>query len=137
MSVSEIVGSGWSFPADWSAQRNAKLTGGVESIEQAMYLILATSPGERPMRPEFGCGIHQLIFEPVNATTVALMEQEVRQALERWEPRAEIDDVVVTGDETDEALMYIDIHFHARASNDPRNLVFPFYTIPSPAPDVP
>ncbi|MEU6709102.1 GPW/gp25 family protein [Streptomyces wuyuanensis] len=131
MPVSDIIGAGWAFPARWSPRGDAQLATGVDDIEQAIHLILATAPGERPMRPEFGCGIHHLIFAPVNATTASLMEQEVRQALERWEPRAEIDDVVITGDEEDESLMYIDVRFHARGSNDPRNLVFPFYTIPS------
>ncbi|QCX82327.1 Gene 25-like lysozyme (plasmid) [Streptomyces sp. YIM 121038] len=89
------------------------------------------------MRPEFGCAIHNLVFAPVNATTAGLMEQAVHEALERWEPRVEVDSVTVQGDEANTARVYISIWYHARNSNDPRNLVFPFYTIPAHAPEIP
>ncbi|WP_372412155.1 GPW/gp25 family protein [Streptomyces luteireticuli] len=137
MSVPDIIGAGWAFPAEEEPDGNARLATGTDDIEQAMYLILATAPGERPMRPEFGCAIHDLVFAPVNASTAGLMEQTVRQALERWEPRAEIDDVSVLGDETAQERVYIDIRYHPRGSNDPRNLVFPFYVIPAHARDTP
>ncbi|MGH3802520.1 MAG: GPW/gp25 family protein, partial [Pseudonocardiaceae bacterium] len=74
---------------------------------------------------------HDLVFAPVNATTAGLMEQQVRQALERWEPRAEIDTIEVSAAPDDDALVYISISYHPRGRNDPRNLVFPFYTIPT------
>ncbi|UNM16585.1 GPW/gp25 family protein [Streptomyces formicae] len=132
-----MIGAGWSFPAGRDTDGNAQLAVGTDDIEQAIHLILATAPGERPMRPEFGCAIHDLVFAPVNASTAGLMEQAVREALERWEPRAELDSVTVLGDEADEALVYISIWYRPRGSSDPRNLVFPFYTIPSHAPDMP
>ncbi|WDO11325.1 GPW/gp25 family protein (plasmid) [Streptomyces murinus] len=131
MSSPDHLGTGWSFPAGTDASGNAQLVSGITDIEQAIHLILATTPGERPMRPEFGCGIHSLIFAPVDATTAGIVEQEVRQALERWEPRAQIDSVTVTGDDSDDSLLHIDIRFRARGTNNPRNLVFPFYTIPA------
>ncbi|MFE3584276.1 GPW/gp25 family protein [Streptomyces vinaceus] len=131
MSAPDIIGHGWSFPATWDAEGRVELVTGTTDINQAIYLILATVPGERPMRPEFGCHIHDLVFAPLNASTTGLIEEYVREALDRWEPRAEILEVGVSGDAQDEGLVYIDIQYRPRGLNDFRNLVFPFYTIPS------
>ncbi|MFJ4806902.1 GPW/gp25 family protein [Streptomyces murinus] len=136
MTSPDHIGTGWSFPAGRDASGNAELIGGITDIEQSIHLILATAPCERPMRPEFGCGIHSLVFAPLNATTAEIIEQEVRQALDRWEPRAQIDNINVSVDDSNEGLLYIDIWFRARGSNDLRNLVFPFYTIPAHAMEV-
>jgi phage baseplate assembly protein W len=96
-----------------------------------MRLILGTVPGERPMRPEFGCAIHDHVFAPADAATAAHIAYEVRLSLERWEPRIELVDVNVTFDAQDEGTLYIDIRYAPRDTNDPRNLVFPFYVIPA------
>nr|WP_203665923.1 GPW/gp25 family protein [Streptomyces parvus] len=112
-------------------------TGGIalverdKEIEEAIGLILGTAPGERPMRPEFGCGIHEYVFAPGDGATAGRIAQEVRTSLERWEPRIEVTDVVVAFDAIEEGTLYIDVHYTVRATNDLRNLVFPFYTIPS------
>jgi phage baseplate assembly protein W len=82
------------------------------------------------MRPEFGCAIHDFVFAQANASTAGQIAAEVQASLQRWEPRIEVDDVLVTIEETDHSLLYIDIQYHIRNTNDPRNLVFPFYTIP-------
>jgi len=100
-----------------------------------MRLILGTAYGERPMRPEFGCGIHDYVFASADATTAGRIAWEVRASLERWEPRVDVMDVTVTSDPLEQATLYIDITYALRGRNDPRNLVFPFYTIPGePAP---
>ena len=83
------------------------------------------------MRPDFGCRIHDFVFAEANATTAGRIATEVRASLTRWEPRITIDDVQVTADDADQSLLYIDIRYHVRSRNDPRNLVFPFYTIPT------
>jgi phage baseplate assembly protein W len=82
------------------------------------------------MRPDFGCKIHDFVFAEASATTAGLIAAEVRASLVRWEPRITVDDVQVGVDPNDHSLMYIDIQYHLRDRNDPRNLVFPFYTIP-------
>jgi phage baseplate assembly protein W len=111
-------------------------TGGValvvreREIEEAIRLILATSPGERPMRPEFGCRVHDHVFAPINAATAGAIAQDVRYALETWEPRIDILDVLVSFDRAEAGVLFIDIHYSIRSTNDPRNLVFPFYVIP-------
>jgi phage baseplate assembly protein W len=95
-----------------------------------MRLILGTSPGERPMRPDFGCSIHDHVFAPADTTTIGMIAFEVRLALNRWEPRIEVLDVVVTADEEDTATLLIEIQYEIRGTNNPRNLVFPYYVIP-------
>jgi phage baseplate assembly protein W len=96
-----------------------------------MRTVLATAPGERPMRPEFGCGIHDYVFAPADATTAGLIAYEVRASLLRWEPRIDVNDVDVRPDPDDATTMLIDIKYSVKDTNDPRNLVFPFYVIPA------
>jgi phage baseplate assembly protein W len=101
-----------------------------QEIEEAIRLVLGTSPGERPMRPEFGCRIHSYVFASADATTASLIAYEVELSLKRWEPRIEVTGVDVGYDEDNTSLVYIDVQYRIKSTNDPRNLVFPFYTIP-------
>ena len=104
---------------------------GTIQAAEAIKLILMTSPGERPMRPRFGCRIHDLVFTPTDPTTAGRMEFEVRSALQMWEPRIDVNEIDILFDTEDPALLYIDIRYSIKHTNDPRNLVFPFYMIPS------
>lgn len=128
--ANEFVGAGWAFPLELDQTGGFKLVTDEREIEQAIRLIIGTFPGERPMRPEFGCAIHDFVFAEANASTAGQIAVEVQNSLTRWEPRIDVDDVVVTIDDNDRTLLYIDIQYHVRNTNDPRNLVFPFYTIP-------
>jgi len=127
----EFVGSGWAFPLRTDATGRIALVSQEREIEESIRLILGTAPGERPMRPEFGCAIHDYVFANADAGTAARIGEEVRVALRRWEPRIDVHDVDVSFDPQDPAVLYIDIRYQIRDSNDPRNLVFPFYTIPA------
>jgi phage baseplate assembly protein W len=127
----DFVGAGWAFPIRTDATGGIALVSHDREIEESIRLILGTAPGERPMRPEFGCAIHDFVYAPADAETAGRLAYEVRSALARWEPRIEVDDVVVTIDTDDRALLYIDIRYSLATSNDPRNLVFPFYVIPA------
>ncbi len=133
----DIIGAGWAFPAVVTATGRVGLAAGGDDVEQAIRIILSTAPGERPMRPDFGCGIHGLVFDSLDATTVARADVEVRQALDRWEPRIELDDLVFSTDAVDVGVLYVDIRYRLRATNEPRNLVFPFYTLPGAVPPAP
>ena len=126
----EFIGSGWAFPLKVTATGAIALVSGDREIEEAIRIILATSKGERPMRPEFGCGIHDHVFAPADATTSGLIMYEVKAALAQWEPRITVMDVNVAADPSVEATLYIDITYVKKGTNDPRNLVFPFYVIP-------
>jgi phage baseplate assembly protein W len=127
----DFIGSGWSFPLRIGATGRIALVSKEREVEEAIRLILGTSYGERPMRPEFGCAIHDFVFSPADATTAGHLAFEVQQSLERWEPRIQVLDIQVTPDAGDGSTLYIDITYAIRGSNDPRNLVFPFYVIPA------
>jgi phage baseplate assembly protein W len=126
----EFIGRGWAFPLRTDATGGIALVSREREIEEAIRLVLGTSPGERPMRPEFGCRIHEYMFAPADDATATAIGVEVRAALRRWEPRIDVDDVVVTFDARESSLLYIDIRYAIRRTNDRRNLVFPFYVIP-------
>ena len=126
----EFVGTGWAFPLRTDATGRIALVSDEREIEESIRLILATSPGERPMRPEFGCSVHDYVFAPADASTAGDIAYAVRVALDRWEPRVELAGVAVRFDAVEDGVLYIDISYSVRGTNDPRNLVFPFYVIP-------
>ncbi len=125
-----FVGRGLRFPLGVDSRGSLAMAGAGEATDSAIRVVLSTAPGERVMRPQFGCKIWDLLFEPVNANTLGLMAQAVREALAQWEPRIEVEDVAVTPDADDPALVRIAISYRMRTSNDRRNLVYPFYVIP-------
>jgi phage baseplate assembly protein W len=126
----EFIGNGWAFPIRTDQGGGIALVSSDREIQEAIRLIIGTSYGERPMRPEFGCGIHDYVFAPADSTTAGRIAFEVRVALKRWEPRIDIVDVAVTIDDADQSTLFIDIYYVKKGSNDIRNLVFPFYVIP-------
>lgn len=128
--ANSFTGTGWGWPVAADATGAVALVSGVAELEQAMYLVLATAPGERPMRPEFGCRLPDFVFASTSSATAALIAAEVHTALTRWEPRITVDDVLVTTDPDEPTTLWIDVRYTVRASYDRRNLVFPFYVIP-------
>ena len=126
----EFIGRVWTFPLLTDATGGIALVSREQEIEEAIRLILGTAPGERPMRPEFGCRIHEYVFSSADGTTASAIAAEVTSALRRWEPRVDVEDVLVSFDARDASVMYIDIRYAIRRTNDRRNLVFPFYVIP-------
>ena len=126
----DFIGAGWSYPLGTDATGGVALVTREREIEQAIRLILGTACGERPMRPEFGCRIHDHVFNTATSATAGQIAYDVRQALERWEPRIEISEISVSFDAIESGTLYIDVGYEIRGLNDPRNLVFPFYVIP-------
>jgi phage baseplate assembly protein W len=129
--VTEIIGSGLAFPLQVDRRGGIALARDETDIEQAIELILATAPGERPMRPEFGCGVHDFVFDTIDAKTVGKMELAIRDALDRWEPRVVVETVEFNLDEVADGRLIIDIGYRVRVTNTMRNLVYPFYVIPA------
>ena len=129
--MTEIIGSGLAFPLQVDRRGGIALARDETDIEQAIELILATAPGERPMRPEFGCGVHDFVFDTVDATTIGKMELAIREALDRWEPRVIVETVEFDLDEIADGRLIIDIGYRIRVTNTIRNLVYPFYVIPA------
>jgi len=126
----EFIGAGWAFPLRTDRTGSIALVRDQREIEESIHLILATSPGERPMRPEFGCSVHDYVFAPADAATAGDIAYAVRVALDRWEPRITLENVIVNFDGADAGVLLIDVQYTIRGTNDPRNLVFPFYVIP-------
>ena len=127
----EFIGAGWAFPVRTDATGAIAVVTHEREVEESIRLILGTAYGERPMRPDYGCAIHDYVFATVDADTAGRIAGEVRASLVRWEPRIEVEAVDVTVDPDDQTLVYIDIKYSIGNTNDPRNLVFPFYTIPA------
>jgi phage baseplate assembly protein W len=127
----EILGTGFAFPFDVDERGRIQLVRDEVDIEQAITLILDTAPGERPMRPEFGCAVHDYVFDTVDAQTTTRIAAAVRAALERWEPRIAI---VAVDFEIDDAKrpggLGVHVRYRVKATNDERNLVYPFYVVP-------
>ena len=129
----EFIGAGWAFPLRTDATGSIAVVTHDREVEESIRLILGTAFGERPMRPDYGCAIHDYVFATIDADTAGRIAAEVRASLVRWEPRIEVEAVDVTIDPTEQTLVYIDIKYSIGNTNDPRNLVFPFYTIPERA----
>jgi hypothetical protein len=129
----EHIGTGLAFPLRLDRRGVVELVRGDEDVQEAIALIVGTAHGERPMRPEFGCGIHDHLFGGIDGYTLGQIEREIRVALERWEPRIDVTGIDFEFDEDSDAGMrlWIDIGYVLRATNDARNLVFPFYMIPA------
>ena len=128
--MTELLGTGLAFPLSVDRRGGIALASGETDVDQAIEIILSTAPGERPMRPEFGCGVHDFVFDTIDAATVGRLETEIRRALDRWEPRIVLDEVDFDLSEMGEGRLLINIGYRLRATNHKRNLVYPFYVIP-------
>jgi phage baseplate assembly protein W len=129
----DLIGVGWAFPAGITPTGAVRLVGGAEELEGAIQLILSTAPGERLMRPDFGCAMWEQVFAPLTPATLGAVEQAAREALERWEPRIVLDRVEAVPD-PEAASIHVHITYMVISTNDRRNLVYPFYVIPRDTP---
>lgn len=123
----EYLGTGWKYPLQKSWDGNVSLSYREENVREAIWIILSTSLGERLMHPDFGCRIHELVFAPNNAGTVGLARFYVEDALVRWEPRIDVEEVDVMVDQHNPALLLISVNYRVRANDSRHNLVYPFY----------
>ncbi len=126
----DFLGSGWYFPPR-IRRGSVDLTKDDEKIRQSIRIILETARGERVMRPDFGCGIHDYVFATLNAATINTIREAVREALILWEPRIEVLRVALAvdrgGSDFSQGVLAIAIDYRVRATNSEFNLVYPFY----------
>ena len=127
MSAADFLGVGWAFPVRREASGDIALARHEESIREAIWIILATAKGERVMRPDFGCGIHELVFGGNDAATVGRLRDEVTEALVRWEPRIDVVEVEVGRRSGEPSTLLVSIRYRVRATNNLFNVVYPFY----------
>ncbi len=128
--MSDLLGSGWALRVGIDARGRIALAHRERDIEEAIQIILLTPKGQRVMRPEFGCRIHELMFAPNDATTAGLASFYVREALTMWEPRIAVIDVQVGPDPYAAERLLVEIIYEIKTTHDRRSLVFPFYSIP-------
>ena len=126
-----LIGKGWTFPVGVDGRGGIALAADTTDIDQAIVAILSTGIGQRVMRPDFGCKIHDLAFAPINAQTLGLVQRYVEEAIGWWEPRVDVVEVEVTTDPSMRAVgkLIINIRYRVRATQDERSLVYPFYLI--------
>jgi phage baseplate assembly protein W len=129
--MSEILGTGIFFPLQVDRCGRLAVARDEIDVEQALWLILSTAPGERPMRPEFGCGVHELVFDRIDGETVGRLDRAIRIALDRWEPRVEVVSIGFDFTDSDAGKLSVELGYRIRATNEVRNLVYPFYVVPA------
>jgi phage baseplate assembly protein W len=123
----EYIGQGLAFPLQVNPQGGIALASGEHDVEQAIRIILSTAPGERVMRPEFGCRIHELIFAPQDAATESLVVYYVEEALAQWEPRIDVQEVDVSADPGRDGALLVEIKYRVKDTHDERSIVYPFF----------
>jgi len=125
--LKSFLGRGWKFPIRVNNRGGLSYSSGEQDIEEAIWIILGTSKGERQMLPDFGCGIHDLVFAPLNPTTIGDIEYHVKDALLKWEARIDVLNVRVEQQKEEPNKLLIRIDYRVRASNAYYNIVYPFY----------
>ena len=126
----KFLGIGWAFPVKINRQQGSfSVSQYEENIKESIRLILETDKGERVMRPDFGCGIRNFVFESVNASAIGQMESSILDALQRWEPRINVLNVNVTSNDIDSGKLVINIQYVVIKTNNEFNMVYPFYVM--------
>ena len=125
----DFLGAGWKFPIQTDAFGEIVLSQNEQNIKESILIIVMTSRGERVMRPEFGCDIRDLVFEPINVGTLALVEANIRESLTLFEQRIDVLSVDARADkeEADRGKLLITVNYRVRTTNSEFNLVFPLY----------
>ncbi len=122
----EYLGTGISFPLQTNVQGGLKLSSEAQKVKESIWLILRTDLGERVYRPDFGCRLSELAFAPLNNDTLLRMRIYVKEALRKWEPRIEVDEVRADADATSGRVNIV-IDYYLKSYLDPYSLVYPFY----------
>jgi len=127
LTLKKSLGTGWNFPVAPSGRsREMQLVSGPDKVRQAIWIILETEPGERLMRPAFGCGLRRYLMKPNTSATRALMQRDIERAISSWEPRIKLDEVrVEPGD--DPSMVVIDLRYRHLRDGSAGNFVYPFY----------
>jgi len=128
----DFLGTGWSYPVGTDNQGNVRMEDGEDNVEKSVRMILGTAKGERVMRPEFGCEIHDLVYSSLSPTTLNRIEESVRTALVRWEPRIDVESIDATPDSSNPGRVLIEIEYWVESTNSRSNMVYPFYVQEGP-----
>jgi len=122
----DFLGKGFAFPLQINQRGGINVSKQEQKIRESILIILGTQYNERVMRPDFGCNLKSLVFAPNNAATANLARHYVEEGLTKWEPRISLDEVIVENDNSEERLI-IQVYYRIKSTNEPGNLVYPFY----------
>lgn len=123
----DFVGTGWSFPPSFNlGQGTVDMATGEEDIRQSLQIIFSTRLGERIMNPRFGCSLQETLFEPMNSSLIAYLQNLIETAILYHEPRIDAESVIVENDATEGRLLIV-IDYKIRGTNSRFNFVYPFY----------
>jgi uncharacterized protein len=126
MSTKSFLGTGWSFPPQFTSQGLATVSA-EQDIHESLLILLSTTPGERIMQPLYGCGLKAQVFDTLNESSFAVMRDTVEKAILFFEPRVVVERIEVTDDDYREGKVQIHVYYRVRATNNRYNLVYPFY----------
>lgn len=125
-----FLGTGWSFPPTFnSGQHTINMVSDEKDIAQSLFIILSTIPGERIMKPAFGCDLHSVTFQEMNNTTRQVIIDLITEAVLYYEPRVSLDMVDVEMDNAVEGLVNVTLNYTIRTINVRTNIVYPFYLV--------
>ncbi len=123
-----FLGRGWGFPPEFAPRSKAvRMSAGGDDIEESLRILLGTSPGERVMQPDFGCGLRAMVFENINASTLTVVEDAIQRAVLFFEPRITLERVETDSTESANGVLYLKLVYTVRTTNSRSNLVYPFY----------
>ena len=125
-----FLGTGWGFPPAFNKKGAVNTVTAEDDIQESLYILLSTAPGERVMQPTYGCGLKTHIFEEMNESTVTVISDLVKRAILFFESRVSVERVTVDLENSDdflEGLVKINILYTVRATNNRHNMVYPFY----------
>ncbi len=123
----DFLGTGWQHPVEPDHRGDIELSETEADIREAIRLILGTAKGERVMRPEFGCDIHEHVYSAASPATLNMIESSVREALVRWEPRIDLETVTARMADEGPNTILIDLEYRVRTTNSLSNMVYPFH----------
>jgi phage baseplate assembly protein W len=126
----DFLGVGWSFPPEFNKRANAigvKMVADEEDIAESLRVLLSTVPGERVMQPAYGCGLHAMVFETVNESTLTELKDIIERSVLFFEPRITLESVDINTDELLEGSLKIQLNYTVRKTNTRSNIVYPFY----------
>ncbi len=126
----DFLGTGWKFPIKIDDRGGIAISEDEEKIRESILIILSTAKGERVMRHEFGCDIHDFVFSVINTSTLTLIKSAVKEALTLWEPRIEVIDIETSAERINDGILLINVDYKVRTTNTEYNLVYPFYLKP-------
>jgi phage baseplate assembly protein W len=130
ISKNTFLGRGWSFPPTFEKEsKSVELVEDEVDIEQSLKLILSTRPGERLTNPEFGCTIHEYLFEQINPTLKYFLKDAIQKSILYFEPRITLNEVIIETDRELEGIVDIKLEYTIRKINVRSNIVFPFYKL--------